>query len=838
MRANREVSASDISVRTDPGLLDEQPREVADRVGMLPARGARALELGLSPRNPGFHVFVACEPEVRFEHDVVLAARKAAAALPPPSDVVFVHDFDLPEAPRPLVLPAGRGRDLAEALEQIVSNLEHRLGALGSTAEVREAQAALARELAAKNKQVVSDLESFAKSLGFGVKALPGGVQTFPILHGKPVSAEQFEVLDESTKRVLTESEGKLSSAVETAARRIREMTEQVNAASDDAMQGAAEQIVAQELAALRERFAELPEVISYVERVGRELVQDWPDFVQTEAEQGNEAEEQGDEGAEVEDPDIARRASRFRVNVYVAREPGAGAPVVYAGNPTFPNVFGYLERRARFGALVTDFTRIRAGDLSRASGGYLVLRAADLLTDPLIWERFKRVLRERRLAVEDPLGPLGTYSTTLRPRPVPLDVRVVLVGPQSLFEQLLHADPDFAMLFRVKVEVDWRVDRSEQNLRLLDGFLMSLETVRSSGAFDRGARAKLLDFATRLAGDKGQLALTPAPLEETACFAAICGLERFAEPERADGGAGGAAVCAADVERAWFERRERSGSIEREMRELALRGDLLVDVAGTRVGVVNGLSVLSAGDVEFGQPMRITAVVSLGREGLIDVEREAQLGGSIHTKGMAIVRGFLSHLFGQERPLSLRVQIAFEQSYGEVDGDSASAAELFAILSALADVGIDQGIAVTGSVNQLGDVQAIGGVCAKIEGFHDIACGRGLTGAQGVCLPRANLRHLVLRPDVAKAIADGRFHLYAVSSVAEGIEVLTGLPAGVRDASGRFPAGSVFGRVERRLIELAELLRSAEGGPGERAGVAETVETEVVEAEDNFRRR
>ena len=270
--------------------------------------------------------------------------------------------------------------------------------------------------------------------------------------------------------------------------------------------------------------------------------------------------------------------------------------------------------------------------------------------------------------------------------------------------------------------------------------------------------------------------------------------------------------VTAADIEHAWRERRERAGAAERAIRDLTLRGEVALDTEGARVGVVNGLSVFSAGDVEFGQPMRITAVVALGREGIIDVEREAQLGGAIHTKGVAILRGYLGRMFGQERPLSLRAQLAIEQSYGEIDGDSASSSELFAVLSALADLPIDQGIAVTGSVNQLGELQAIGGVCAKIEGFFDLCVARGLSGKQGVMMPTSNVQHLVLRDDVAEAIAQGRFHLYAVDDVSHGIELLTGVPAGTRDESGHFPAASVFARVERRLIEIAERLREAEG--------------------------
>jgi predicted ATP-dependent protease len=467
------------------------------------------------------------------------------------------------------------------------------------------------------------------------------------------------------------------------------------------------------------------------------------------------------------------------------------------------------LERRARYGALLTDFSRVRAGSLHRASGGVLVVRAADLLADPIIWERMKRVLRERQIGAEDPLGPLGLYATSLRPVPVPIQVRVILVGPPDLYAALLEADADFAALFRVKVEVEPTIPRTEESMVSLDAYLMALASERKWGAFDRGARARLLDFAIRLSGDRDKMSLSLTPLEETAAFASASAAARAS---RDKGDKGHAVVNADDIEAAWQERRARAGAAERHLRELTLRGEVALDTEGYRVGVVNGLSVYSAGDVDFGQPMRITAVVALGREGIIDVEREAQLGGSIHTKGIAIVRGYLGRMFGQERPLSLRAQIAFEQSYGEIEGDSASSAELFAVLSALADVGIDQGIAVTGSVNQLGEIQAIGGLCAKVEGFYDLCVARRLTGAQGVLIPRANLPHLVLRSDVAASIAEGKFHLYAVRSVAEGVDVLTGIPCGERDSSGRFPASSVFGRVERRIIEIAERLREAEG--------------------------
>jgi predicted ATP-dependent protease len=661
-------------------------------------------------------------------------------------------------------------------------------------------------------------------------------MQTFPILHGKPVSPEQFDVLDESTKRALAEAEEELTKEVAKSAQLVKGASAAFEAAREEAFGRAATAMIEKNVSALVDAFNPYgKDVVAYLERAGHALAEDWEDLLQ-----GDTEEEEDDDPTRDVDPEHATRLSRFRVNLFVANAQDTPPPVHYETNPTYPNLFGYLERRARFGALLTDFTRVRAGSLHKASGGVLVIRAADLLTDPILWERMKRVLRERQIGAEDPLGPLGLYATSLRPVPVPIRVRVVLVGPPDLYATLLQADADFAALFRVKVEVEPSIPINKAHMLALDAYLMQMASEREWGTFDRTARARLLDYAVRLAGERDRLALSLSPLEETMAFAsAVATARAVGSKESSDEGARfrasvppppSSVVSAEDIEVAWRERRDRAGAAERHVRDLTLRGEMVLETSGQRVGVVNGLSVYSAGDVEFGQPMRITAVVALGREGLVDVEHEAQLGGAIHTKGVAIVRGYLGRVFGQERPLSLRAQIAFEQSYGEVDGDSASSSELFAVLSALAEVGIDQGCAVTGSVNQLGEIQAIGGVCAKIEGFFDLCSARGLSGQQAVLIPRANLPHLVLREDVARAIADGRFHLYAVDSVPQGIEILTGLPAGERDASGRFPASSVFGRVERRLIEIAERLREAEGA---RAGAVHEIRGEIGGAED-----
>ncbi len=828
-RTASRVPPDAVVVRTDPESLPEAPRESHGLFELVPAVARRALELGLSAREPSFHVFVSAAPEVMIEDDILRYASRFAGSRPTPDDIVYVHDFDHPEAPRPLVLPPGTGPMLVAAMEMLIERLTSEIPSVVDGEEFKRAQSKLSSEFEAKNRAVIHQLESLAKTFGFGVRPVHGGVQTFPILHGKPVSAEQFDVLDESTKRALTESEDELTREVEKAARLVRVQSAKFEVAREEVFSKAASKAIDAATDGVLKDLAPLGnEVRAWLERVRRALAEDWDDLVQAgDAEEAHEQEQRSREDRD--DPELATRLNRFKVNLLVTHEPGTPAPVVYDTNPTYPSLFGYLERRARFGALLTDFTRIRAGSLHKASGGVLIVRAADLLTDPIIWERMKRVLREQRIGAEDPLGPLGLYATSLRPVPVGIHVRVVLVGPPDLYATLLDADPDFASLFRVKVEVDPIIPRSTRGLAALDAYLMAMARERQWGLFDRGARARLLDLATRLSGDREKLALILSPLEETMAFASalVAAKTSAIEADESDAvepserpyrssvvppGEGDKTVSAADIQDAWLERRDRAGSAERPIREITLRGEVALDTTGSRVGVVNGLSVFSAGDVEFGQPMRITAVVGIGREGIIDVEREAQLGGSIHTKGVVILRGYLARMFGQERPLSLRAQLAFEQSYGEIDGDSASSSELFAVLSALADVGIDQGIAVTGSVNQLGEMQAIGGVCAKIEGFFDLCKARGLTRAQGVLLPRANLPHLVLRDDVADAVRAAQFHLYAVDTAAHGIEVLTGLPAGERDASGRFPASSVFGRVERRIIEIAEKLREAEG--------------------------
>jgi predicted ATP-dependent protease len=880
--ARFRVEADQTTIRHDPVMLPETidgEHDEPDLFRLLPPSARRAFDLGVLASDPWFHVFVECEDDVDVLGAIVARAKKRLQGVATPYDVVYVHDFDRPSAPRPIVLPAGVAPILADAVDALVDGVRERLPTMESDEEVRAARVALAKTLKDKQRDALNELESIAKGLGFGVRTIGAGVQTFPILHGKPVSPEQFEVLDEGTKRALNEAEEKLSDAIQGAAEKVRATTRDLEETSRELEEKAIRLVVDGVAAPIIERFEALPDVRTYLESVCEALVESAEDLLASAQPKTREKGEGAVQEEELTDPEIATRLARFQVNVFVTHEQqeepesdeelaseSARAsrsdatvptpPVVFEDNPTFANLFGFLERRVRLGALVSDFTRIRPGALHKASGGVLVLRMVDLLGDALAWDRLKRVLRARAVGHEDPIGPMGLYATTLRPRPCPIATKVVLVGTHELYTQLLEADADFAALFRVKVEIPSEIDRTPEAVRLLDAHLVRVANRRGWGPLDRSARGRALDYACRLTDDRRKLALFLQPIEETIAFATVISHERAEEeaprehprqsdlpppslppPPRARTGLSipppratipppsqRVGVTAKDLDAAWQERRDRTAGAERHLREMVLAGEVLLATEAGRVGVVNGLSVLSAGDVQFGHPMRITAVVSLGTEGLVDVEREAALGGNLHTKGVAILRGFLAGTFGQERPVALRAQIAFEQSYGEVEGDSASSSELYAILSALADVEINQGIAVTGSVNQLGEIQAIGGVAAKVEGFFDLCAARGLTGKQGVMIPKSCVQHVVLRDDVAAAIAEGRFHLFAVEQVTQGIEVLTGTPAGVRDAMGRYPANSIFGRVERRLIEIAERLRRAA------EGTAETV-VEAMEA-------
>jgi lon-related putative ATP-dependent protease len=488
----------------------------------------------------------------------------------------------------------------------------------------------------------------------------------------------------------------------------------------------------------------------------------------------------------------------RYQVNVLADRSDAKGAPVVYEDQPSVLNLLGRIEHIAQFGTLITDFTLIKPGALHRAHGGYLILDARRVLMQPFAWEDLKRVLRSRELRIESPAEKLSLISTvSLEPEPLPVDCKVILIGDRQLYYLLSALDPDFDELFKVAVDFDDRTDWSPETVQLYAGFFGSVARQESLRALDRGAVARIIEQAARMADDVEKLST------------GIQGLvDLVRQSDYWAGQNGRAVVTAADVDQAIAAHIRRGDLLREHSQDAIRRGTVLIDTRGEVVGQVNGLSVYELGGLRFGQPSRITARVRLGRGEVVDIEREVELGGPIHSKGVLILAGFLGARFATRRPLALSASLVFEQSYSGVEGDSASTAELYALLSALAQVPVRQALAVTGSVNQRGQVQAIGGANEKIEGFFDVCRAAGLTGDQGVIIPAANVQHLMLRREVVEAVRAGRFRVFAVDTVDQGIELLTGRPAGERDAAGEYPVGSINRLVEDRLSELAEAAR------------------------------
>ncbi|BBL79325.1 ATP-dependent protease [Rubrobacter xylanophilus] len=759
--------------------------------GMGQPRAVEAVRFGIGIERPGYNIY-ALGPPGTGKHALVRHFLHAKAAeRPAPSDWVYVHDFAHPNRPRAIELPPGMGTRLRRDMEQLVEELRPALSSAFEGEEYQARRRAIEEEFAERSNQAFAGLRRKAQERGLALLQTPMGWVFAPLRGGQVLSPQELQQLPEEERTRLEREVEELQQELQRVLsqdipRWQREMQRKLRELNREVTNFA----VGSRIEELKEEYAEFEEVAEYLEEVRRDIVQNAREFLG----QGGDVQEPGRE--ERTQPPPARR---YQVNVLVDRGGMDRAPVVYEDNPTYQNLLGRVEYMAQMGALVTDFNLIRPGALHRANGGYLILDARRLLMQPFAWEGLKRALRSRLLRIESPGQMVGLISTiSLEPEPIPLDVKVVLLGDRLLYYLLSALDPEFGQLFKVAADFDEEVDRNGENDLLYARLIGTIARREGLRPFDRTGVARVIEHGSRLAGDSGKLSIHVESLADV-----------LREADYWASRNGNGAVTAADVQRAIDARTYRSDRLRERVQEEILRGTLLIDTEGERVGQVNGLSVIELGGFAFGRPSRISARVRMGRGEVVDIEREVKLSGPIHSKGVLILAGFLGGRYASERPLSLSASLVFEQSYSGVEGDSASSAELYALLSAISGVPIKQSLAVTGSVNQHGDVQAIGGVNEKIEGFFDICRKRGLTGEQGVIIPHSNVRHLMLRRDVVEAVERGEFHIYPVRTVDEGMELLTGLPAGEPDEEGRFPEDTVNGMVERRLAELGEKMRA-----------------------------
>ena len=766
------------------------------------ARAVQALQFGIGMRRHGYNLFAIGPPGVGKQTLLrqFLGDQAAGEAIPP--DWCYVHDFANPGRPRALELPPGMGVGLQRDMAHAVAELRVVMRSTFESEEYRTRKQQTIGRFKERQERAMAGVQERARRRDIEVLQTGMGIAVAPIHNGSAIDPETFQTLPlkdrERYQAAMEEVGTELQALLQKFHQWGREHYEELKALDREMAAATARHV----LDGVRRNYKELPAVLDYLSQVEIDVVDSADSFLEGSQEGVEAALRRALKQDQADGPSFRR----YQINVLIDRTGLRGAPVVYEDNPTHANLVGSIEHETQFGALITNFTLIKAGALHRAIGGYLVLDALKVLQQPFAWEALKRMLRAGEIRMESLGQALGLVATvSLEPTPIKLgETKLVLTADRLLYYLLAAHDPEFLELFKVLVDFEETMDRvaeAEPTYARLVATLVSQEKLRP---FDRGAVARVIDHAARSADDAGKLSVQMRGI-----------LDLLRETDYWAGHAAREVATAADVQTAIDAQRVRAGRVRERLQEAILRDDILVTTSGETVGQVNGLSVFQLGDHAFGHPTRLTARVRLGKGEVIDIEREVKLGGPIHSKGVLILAGFLGSRYATRVPLSLAATLVFEQSYGGVEGDSASLAELCALLSSLADLPVRQSLALTGSINQQGQVQAIGGVNEKIEGFFDICHERGLSGDQGVLIPKSNVKNLMLRQDVVEAIAAGRFHVHAVEHVDDAVELLTGRPAGVRNEAGIFPDGSVNALVEARLLAFAESARTFAKGAG-----------------------
>jgi lon-related putative ATP-dependent protease len=765
--------------------------ELPDPPGLVgQERAVEAVEFSIGIRRKGFNLFVL-GPSGTGKHTLVhdLLQRKAATE-PTPADWCYVNNFLDPHKPRRLMMPAGRARPFKEAMERLVADLRAGLPAAFERDDYRTRRDVIEQQFKKKTEDAFGELQHRAEAKNVTLIRTPMGLALAPTRNGEVINPDVFRRLEETERKRITEEIEELQKQLEAIVRQIPDWERDHREAVRRLNREITAQTVSRPLSELRKAYADLPDVVAYLEAVERDILENADAFLAPTrtASEGEPAPPMAQLMQE------APTFKRYQVNVMVDNGGRQGAPIVFEDHPTHQTLVGRIEHAARFGALVTDFTFVVPGALHRANGGYLVLDIERLLASPYSYESLKRVLRSGEIRVVSLEQLMSLASTvSLEPEPIPLDVKVVLIGAPTFYYLLAELDADFKELFKVAADFNDAVERSPETAALYARIVAATVRREKLRALDRGAVARVIEQASRLSGDSEKLSTQMRSL-----------IDLLQEADYLAGVASKDMVAAAEIEAAINAQRRRGDRIYERLQEEIGRNTIRIETAGERVGQVNGLAVMGIGGFTFGHPSRISARVRLGHGEVIDIEREVALGGPLHSKGVLILSGFLGGRFGKAGPLSLTASLVFEQSYGGIDGDSASSAELYALLSALSETPIRQCYAVTGSVDQHGLVQAIGGVNEKIEGFFDVCRRRGLDGTNGVLIPAANVKHLMLRQDVVEACAAGRFQVIPVESIDQGIEILTGVPAGDPDVTGRYPEGSINQRVAVRLAGFA----------------------------------
>ncbi len=803
-----EVPVSKLRWECDPNVFEfnhtKNLAPLREFVGQ--DRAIRAIEFGLSMDREGYNIYVAGltgtgKTTMVKTYIQRLVERKKVEEKRQLEDWCYLYNFADPDRPQIISLPQGKGKPFRDQIKNLLQKLKEDLAKAFSGEEYTSEKKKAVEESQARQQKFLEETAEEAQRQGFQLQMTSVGPALFPVVDGKAVSQADYLALDRSVRKGIEKKRNDLLKKVRVTFEKIREVESQTVEKLQNTDKTVADFTISRLFRDLFNAYKDSEKITQYLN--------DLKSFTLNNLDIFKEREEQPQPVLGIlpsqmmggREPFLA-----FQVNVFVDNSATEGPPVVTEPNPNYANLFGKIERRFLFGGYLSDHTMLKPGALQMANSGYLLLSASDVLTNPAVWPALKRAIRTKEASIEDPFEQFGLIVPQgLKPKPMPINVKVILIGDGMLYQLLSMYDEDFWEIFKVKADFDFQLDKTNPNIKAFAAFIAGYCEECELHHFDRAGVAKVVEYAARVVGDQEKLSSRFSWIKEL--------VEEAEFWARRDGAS---LVSAEHVEKATEERHFRHNLLDERIRELIERGTIFIDTAGEVVGQVNGLAIYSLGDVTFGKPSRITCKTFLGRSGVINIERESQLSGRIHDKGVLILSGYLGWRYAQEHPLSLSASLCFEQSYEGVEGDSASSTELYALLSSLSDIPLKQNIAVTGSVNQKGEVQPIGGVNQKIEGFFQVCRAKGINGDQGVVIPKANLRNLMLRPEVVEAVKEGKFHIYAVSTVDEGIEVLTGAPAGKRGKDGKYPAGTINRKVADTLKEMADKLKKFYGPAGE----------------------
>jgi len=751
-------------------------------------RAVRAMEFGLKIELKGYNIFMCGTTGTGKTSYAQHCVRKLAEKEKTPDDWFYVYNFDNSNCPAVINMPAGKGKEFQLDMDEFVKLLKVEIPKVFESEDYDRGKSEIVKEFQEKRNVLLEKLNEDASKHGFKVRITNAGILFLPVIEGKVIGEQEFGDLDESARQAISVKSAEIQTETLDTMRKIKNNDKDAAKRIEEWENRIALFAVGMHIGDLKEKYKSYSKITAHLDKIQEDILKNLGDF---------KSEESKDEQPGMIIPWSRMTqppADRYKVNLLVDNGSLKGAPVVVDFNPTYYNLMGKLEYENEWGTMTTDFKLIKSGLLHQANGGYLILQAKDVLTNVQAWDALKKVLRTKQISVGNLREEMALVAvSTLKPEPVPADIKVILVGNPQIYDLLYELDEDFRKLFKIKVDFDDVMNRSKENMIKLASFISTHCKAEGILHYDRTGVAAIVDFSCRIVEDHNKLSTHFSSLTEV-----IGEASTWAQLE------GCRLVSSDHVRKAIREKIERSAKYDRKLLEMLKNGTIMIDTEGEKVGQINGLSILEIGDYAFGKPSRITAATYMGEKGIVNIEREVQMSGKVHSKGVMILSGFLGRKYAQDMPLSLSASLCFEQLYGIIDGDSASSAELFAILSSLSDVPIKQGFAVTGSINQNGEIQPIGGASIKIEGFFELCRLRGLNGDQGVMIPYQNMRNLCLNDDVIEAVHEGKFNIYTIKTIDEGIELLTGMKAGLRKKDGTYPFGTLNYLVHRRLKNFA----------------------------------